>query len=103
VPGVVDQNVSRDIILLESLRNGLDLAASATFAPAFGGSTDLNTYRWGKLHRVVLAHPLGGQLNIRPREHRHPSIRSARLFRGSRVPADANPWMRPRTMPARTA
>jgi penicillin amidase len=103
VPGVVDQNVSRDIILLESLRNGLDLAASATFAPAFGGSTDLNTYRWGKLHRVVLAHPLGGQLNIPPSGAPAPFNPLGAALPGSRVPADANPWMRPRTMPARTA
>ncbi len=66
VPGVADQDVARDIILLESLQNGLDLLASPEFAPAFGGSTDLNDYRWGKLHRVVFAHPLGGPFNIPP-------------------------------------
>jgi len=66
VPGVGDPNVARDIILLESLRNGLNLAASPGFAPAFGGSTDLNAYRWGKLHRIVYAHYLGGPFNIPP-------------------------------------
>jgi cysteine-rich repeat protein len=63
---VADPNVARDIILLESLRNGLNLAASPAFAPAFGGSMDLNGYRWGKLHRVVYAHSLGGLFNIPP-------------------------------------
>jgi penicillin amidase len=29
-------------------------------APAFGNSTNLADYRWGKLHRIVFDHPLGG-------------------------------------------
>jgi penicillin amidase len=66
VPGVADQNVARDIILLQSLRNGLNLLASPAFAPAFNNSTDLNDYRWGKLHRIVFAHYLGGPFNIPP-------------------------------------
>jgi len=66
VPGVADPAVARDIILLESLRNGLNLLASNTFAPAFGNSTDLNSYRWGKLHRIVYSHYLGGPFNIPP-------------------------------------
>jgi len=66
VPGIFDQMVARDIILLESLRNGLDLLASDTFAPAFGNSTDLGDYRWGKLHRIVYAHYLGGPFNLPP-------------------------------------
>jgi penicillin G amidase len=66
VPGVSDQSVARDIILLESLRNGLNLLASPSFAPAFGGSMDLNDYRWGKLHRIVFSHYLGGPFNIPP-------------------------------------
>jgi cysteine-rich repeat protein len=66
VPGVADQNVARDVILLESLRNGLNLLASSAFAPAFNSSTDLNEYRWGKLHRIVFSHYLGGPFNIPP-------------------------------------
>ncbi len=66
VPGVANQDVARDIILLESLRNGLNLLSSATFEPAFANSSDLNDYRWGKLHRVVFAHYLGGPFNIPP-------------------------------------
>ena len=66
VPGVFDQNIARDIILLQSLRNGLDLLASPTMSPAFGGSTDQNDYRWGMLHRIVFAHPLGGPFSLPP-------------------------------------
>ena len=66
VPGVADPFVARDIILLQSLGNGLNLLASPTFAPAFNGSTDLNDYRWGKLHRIVFAHYLQGPFNIPP-------------------------------------
>jgi len=66
VPGVADQNVARDVILLESLRNGLNLLASSTMAPAFGGSTNLSDYRWGKLHRIVYSHFLGGPFSIPP-------------------------------------
>ena len=66
VPGVVDQAVARDIILLQSLKNGLNLLASPTFAAAYGGSTNLDDYRWGKLHRIVFTHFLGGPFNVPP-------------------------------------
>ena len=66
IPGVFDQDVARDIILLESLLAGLDLLASDEFAPAFDHSANLDDYRWGKLHRIVLAHPLGPALSIPP-------------------------------------
>jgi cysteine-rich repeat protein len=69
VPGVVDQFVARDIILLESLRNGLNLLASNDFAPAFANSTNLDDYRWGKLHRIVFSHFLGGPFNMPPAGH----------------------------------
>lgn len=49
----------RDFVLLASLKGALDLLASDEFAPAFGNSTDLEDYRWGKLHRIVFDHPLG--------------------------------------------
>jgi penicillin amidase len=64
VPGVADANVRRDMILLQSLLNGLNLLASDQFAPAFANSTNLGDYRWGKLHRIVFSHFLGGALNI---------------------------------------
>jgi cysteine-rich repeat protein len=66
VPGVADQFVARDIILLQMLHAALDLCASDALAPAFGNSTDLADYRWGYLHRIVLDHPLGGALSIPP-------------------------------------
>jgi penicillin amidase len=48
-----------------SLQQALDLLASDEFAPAFANSTDVMDYAWGKLHRIVFAHPLGvDPLNI---------------------------------------
>ena len=55
----VSNAVQRDTLVLSSLRSALTLAASATFAPAFGGSTNLADYRWGKLHRITFSHLLG--------------------------------------------
>ena len=42
------------------------MLASPAFADAFNGSTDQSDYRWGRLHRVVLAHPLGAPFSIPP-------------------------------------
>ncbi len=64
VPGAPDAASARDFLLLKSLKDALDMYASADFAAAFGGSTDINDYRWGLLHRIVFDHPLGGALNI---------------------------------------
>ncbi|HEX7622770.1 MAG TPA: penicillin acylase family protein, partial [Anaeromyxobacteraceae bacterium] len=33
---------------------------------AFNGSSRQEDYRWGKLHRIVFAHPLGGPFNVPP-------------------------------------
>ena len=66
VPGVARAADRRDIVLLRSLSIALDLLASPAFADAFDGSTNQSDYRWGRLHRVVLAHPLGGAFNIPP-------------------------------------
>jgi penicillin amidase len=52
--------------VLGALKSALDLAASPGFAPAFGGSTNLSDYRWGKLHRITFAHPLGGPFSLPP-------------------------------------
>ena len=54
----------RDTAVLGALEAALDLAASPAFAPAFGGSTNQADYRWGKLHRIVFRHPLGGSFSI---------------------------------------
>ncbi|HEX2253268.1 MAG TPA: penicillin acylase family protein, partial [Thermoanaerobaculia bacterium] len=56
----------RDSLILDSLADALALLASPAFAPAFGGSTDQDDYRWGLLHRVVLDHPLGPPFSIPP-------------------------------------
>jgi len=66
VPGVAGAADRRDIVLLRSLSIALDLLASPAFADAFNGSTSQSDYRWGRLHRVVLAHPLGGAFNFPP-------------------------------------
>jgi len=42
-----------------SLQQALDLLASDTFAPAYGNSTNVMDYAWGKLHRVKFNHGLG--------------------------------------------
>ena len=70
VPGVPNTAATaptrRDILILASMRDTLALLASEEFAPAFNRSTNQDEYRWGKLHRVVFPHPLGGQWNTPP-------------------------------------
>lgn len=58
VDGAPRQSDALDFLLLQSLRDALDLLASDEFAPAFNNSTDPLDYRWGKLHRIVFDHPL---------------------------------------------
>jgi penicillin G amidase len=66
VPGAASPEDERDLLLLRSLAEALDRLAGPSFAAAFGGSTDQDDYRWGRLHRVVLDHPLGGERSIPP-------------------------------------
>jgi penicillin amidase len=66
VPGVASPEAARDILILASVKGALDLAASPAFAPAFGGSTNQDDYRWGKLHRISFAHLLDGPFSIPP-------------------------------------
>jgi penicillin amidase len=66
VPGITDPAASRDYLILASLRDALTLLASPAFGPAFHQSADQNDYRWGLLHRLVLAHPLGGPFDVPP-------------------------------------
>jgi penicillin amidase len=66
VPEVADAADRRDLVILGSLAEALDRLAGGAFAAAFGGSVDQEEYRWGKLHRVVLDHPLGGPFDIPP-------------------------------------
>jgi penicillin amidase len=53
-------DVRRDGLILKCLKEALNFLASESFAAAFGGSTDQNEYRWGKLHRITFTHALGG-------------------------------------------
>jgi penicillin amidase len=66
VPGIADAATRRDVILLKSLADALDLLAGPAFTAAFGGATEQADYRWGRLHRIVLDHPLGGPFDIPP-------------------------------------
>ena len=66
VPGVDDPMARRDILILKSVQDALDLLAGPEFEAAFGGSTDQDDYRWGRLHRIVLDHPLGPPFSIPP-------------------------------------
>jgi penicillin amidase len=66
VPGAASPEAARDVLLLESVKDALNLAASPAFAPAFGSSTSQDDYRWGKLHRITFAHPLDGPFSIPP-------------------------------------
>jgi penicillin amidase len=66
VPGVAGAADRRDIVLLRSVGLALDALAGPAFADAFDGSTSQSDYRWGRLHRVVLSHPLGGPFNVPP-------------------------------------
>jgi len=66
VPGAPDRASARDTVILKSLADALDLLAGDAFAQAFGHSPNQSDYRWGRLHRIVLAHPLGGPFDIPP-------------------------------------
>jgi penicillin amidase len=56
----------RDFVILSSVRTALGMLSGPAFAAAFNGSTNQNDYRWGLLHRVVLAHPLGSIFSVPP-------------------------------------
>jgi penicillin G amidase len=66
VPGISDPAAARDYLILASLRDALAMLASPAFAAAFHGSANQDDYRWGLLHRLVLAHPLGGPFSVPP-------------------------------------
>jgi penicillin amidase len=66
VPGIADPSARRDVVILQSLVDALDRLAGAEFEAAFGGSTDQDDYRWGRLHRIVLDHPLGSPFDVPP-------------------------------------
>jgi penicillin amidase len=72
VPGVAGAADRRDVLLLGAVREALDKLAGPDFAAAFSGSRDQDDYRWGRLHRLTLDHPLGGQFSVPPGFGRFP-------------------------------
>jgi penicillin amidase len=66
VDGVADAADRRDVTLLRAVKSALTKLSGPDFQAAFGGSTDQGDYRWGRLHRVTLDHPMGGPFNIPP-------------------------------------
>jgi penicillin amidase len=64
--GLPAPDSARDFALLQSLKSALDLLAGDGFAAAFNHSTSQGDYRWGRLHRIVFEHPLGGPFNLPP-------------------------------------
>ena len=62
--GASDQASDVQVLMLSSLSAALDRLASGEFAAAFGGSTDLDDYRWGYLHRIVFDSPLGQPFSV---------------------------------------
>jgi penicillin amidase len=67
VPGVdAGPEDRRDLLLLRSVADALALLAGPDFDPAFHGSTRQADYRWGKLHRIVFRHPMGGPFDVPP-------------------------------------
>src|SRR5262249_13116774 len=60
IPGMqAPPDVRRNIIILKSLKDALDLLSGDAFAAAFSRSKNQNDYRWGKLHRITFSHPFG--------------------------------------------
>src|SRR5262249_28444918 len=64
VPGVANTSDRRDIVILQSLASSLSLLSGSAFAHAFGGSTNQDDYRWGKLHRITFSHVLGDPFSV---------------------------------------
>jgi len=64
VKDVTSPEMARDLLILKSLQEALNVLASNDFAPAFGKSTNQNDYYWGRLHRVAFNHRLGERFSI---------------------------------------
>lgn len=63
----------RDLLLLRSVSDALAALSGPAFDAAFHGSANQDDYRWGKLHRIVFAHPMGGPFSIPPALGRFPA------------------------------
>ena len=66
VPGVDDATARRDIVILRGVAQALDVLAGDPYEAVFKRSTSQDDYRWGKLHRAMLDHPLGAPFSIPP-------------------------------------
>ncbi len=53
----------RDVILVKSLQDALNLLSGAGFAPAFANSTNVDDYLWGKVHYVIFNSFIDGDMN----------------------------------------
>jgi penicillin amidase len=56
----------RDLALLRVLRRSLERLGSSAYADAFGGSQDMDDWRWGRLHRITFLHEIGDPFSIPP-------------------------------------
>ncbi len=65
-PALADAEDRRDHALLAALRSALDALASDAFQAAFGNSTDVDDYRWGRLHRITFDHPTDATASLPP-------------------------------------
>ena len=72
-PGVANPKDRLALAMLRAVRAGLDRLASPDFAAAYGGSTRIADYRWGRVHRLTLTSPLGGPFNAPPAFGRFPA------------------------------
>jgi hypothetical protein len=53
----------RDVLLVKSLQDALDLLGGAAFAPAFASSLAVDDYLWGKVHYVIFDSFIDGDMN----------------------------------------
>ena len=61
-----DTVLVNDVVILQSLADGLSLLAGDSLQDAFHHSVRQDDYRWGLLHRIVFAHPLDSLFSIPP-------------------------------------
>jgi penicillin amidase len=66
VPGMASAADRRDTYLLSSLAGALDLLNGPAFDDAFPPPRTQADLRWGRLHRIVFSHPMGGPFSIPP-------------------------------------
>lgn len=65
-PAALAATDRRDFAILQALADALTDLSGDKFAKAFNRSTNPDDWRWGKLHRVVFSHELGGNFSLPP-------------------------------------